>query len=230
MIGSGRTDAGVHATGQVVHFDTAWLGPPDRLQRALDAVLPRDVAVMALGEADGSFHARYDAVARRYRYRIWAGPVRQPIEERFSYHVARALDAERMDEAARLLIGRHDFGAFGAPPRRGGRTDRRMMRASVARHGGVIDVELVADGFLRHQVRRTVGLLVDVGRGALPADVVAAARDRVEGAPVARRAPARGLFLVGVAYAFVGDEPIWESSIIHGTRAEPGALRWEGEE
>lgn len=193
--------------------------------RALDAVLPRDVAVAALWEADAAFHARYDAVARRYRYRIWAEPVRHPHEERFSYHVARPLDAGRMDEAARSLVGRHDFGAFGAPPRRGGRTDRRMMRASVERQGGVIVVDVVADGFLRHQVRRTVGLLVDVGRGALPVDAVAAARDRKDGAPVARRAPARGLFLVGVAYAFVGQEPSWESSIIHGTCADSGAPR-----
>lgn len=231
MIGSGRTDAGVHATGQVAHFDTAWPGTPERLQRALNAVLPRDVAVVAIREADAAFHARYDAVARRYRYRIWADPVRHPIEERFSYHVPHALDVARMDGGARALVGRHDFGAFGAPPVRGGRTDRRMLRAGVARRGGMIAVDLVADGFLRHQVRRTVGLLLDVGQGKLPADAVEAARDRLEGAPVARRAPARGLFLVGVAYSFDGDEPSWEASTsIRGTRADSGAVAREGEE
>lgn len=229
VTGAGRTDAGVHATGQVVHIDTIWPHAPERLQRALNAVLSRDVVVLDLREATTTFHARYDAVARWYRYRLWAAPDRHPLEERFSYHVAFALDGDRMADEASALIGRHDFGAFGAPAVRGGRTDRHMMAATVERSEGVMTIDLIADGFLRHQVRRTVGLLIDVGRGALPGGALAAARDRAEGAPVPRRAPARGLVLAGVAYSLDGDGPSWETSLdIHGTSAVRGAVRWDG--
>lgn len=229
VAGAGRTDAGVHAIGQVAHFDTGWTGTPERLQQALNAVLDRDVAVLDLSEVPGTFHARFGAVARWYRYRIWASPLRHPLEERFSYHVASDLDVERMAGEALALVGDHDFGGFGIAPAREGSTVRTVNAAHIAREGGVVTFDVIANGFLRHQVRRTVGLLVDIGRGALPAGALAAVRDRLVGAPVPRRAPAKGLALIGVAYSVDGDGPRWEPSLdIHGTAAGSSLVRFDG--
>lgn len=225
ITGSGRTDAGVHAAGQVAHFDTIWSDAPERLQRALNAVMARDVAVLDVARVSGAFHARFDAKARWYCYRIWAAPCRHPLQERFSYHVPFPLDGELMAEEAAGLLGRHDFGCFGAPAVQGGRTEREIRGVTVQRFGALMTIDLVADGFLRHQVRRTVGLLVDIGRGHLPVGSLAAVRDRIEGAPVPRRAPAEGLTLQGVAYAMDGREPSWGTTSIHGSGAAVGAMR-----
>lgn len=200
VVGAGRTDAGVHATAQVAHVDIGWARSTTELQRAWNALLPRDVAVRDLGIAPFGFHARHSAEARAYEYAILAQAVRAPLTRRTTFHVPAALDHEAMGAAARRLVGQRDFGGFGKPMTRGGPTVRRMEEACVTRHGAEIRIALTANAFLRHQVRRTVGLLVDIGRGREEAGAVDAVLARTPGAPVPWRAPAQGLVLAGVRY------------------------------
>lgn len=176
------------------------MGSSVTLRRAVNAVLPRDVAVRAIGEAPPGFHARYSAVGREYRYRIWRHPVRQPLARRMAYHVPYPLDVERMAAAAARLVGQHDFGALGRPVGSSHVTVRRLDELFVVESGPVLDLRFVGNAFLRHQVRRTVGLLIDVGRGKWPPEVVDDVLAGRAGAPVAWRAPAWGLVLTGVRY------------------------------
>lgn len=200
IIGAGRTDTGVHAAGQVVHFDTRWMDSLGSLERALNAVLPRDVAVRSIGIAPPGFHARHSAISRRYRYRLWCRRVRHPLVRRTSLHVAAPLDVAAMAAAAARLVGSRDFRAVGRPVGDSSVTVRRLERLAVEARGAVVDLRFEGNAFLRHQVRRTVGLLIDVGRGKWPPDVVDAVLAGRPGAPVAWRAPAWGLTLTGVSY------------------------------
>lgn len=200
IVGAGRTDAGVHASGQVLHFDSSWIGRTAELRRAANAVLPRDVAVLRLSEAPPGFHARYSATVRGYRYRLWCRPVRQPLVRRTSLHVPYPLDVEAMSAAASMLVGSHDFAALGRPMGGTTITVRRLDRLDVVARGGFVDVRFAGNAFLRHQVRRTVGLLLDIGRGKWPPEAVDAVLARREGAPLAWRAPAWGLMLTHVGY------------------------------
>lgn len=211
--GAGRTDSGVHATGQVFNARV-----PGRLDapawgRALNALLPADVAIRATCVAPDDFRARWSALSRSYRYRIICDPVRAPLRERYAWRVRAALDVGAMAEAAALLVGQHDFGAFGSSPhdRRDGyrghtvRTvfDARCLRAGAAdgdRAADAVDCLFTADAFLSGMVRRLVGTLALVGAGKLSAAgfrAILGARDKNhQGAA----APACGLCLTGVAY------------------------------
>ena len=199
VLGAGRTDAGVHAEGQVVAFDLAWRHSLDDLRNALNALLPRSIAVLEVAWAPEGFHPRFDAVSRTYRYRVFNRPVRSPFEERFAWHVPEPLDVERMNLAAALFVGVHDFASFGQPTQ-GEATVREVYRARWERRGDLVLFEVEANGFLRGMVRSLVGTLVDVGRGRLvPADVerILQARDR---SAASATAPPQGLFLVHVRY------------------------------
>jgi len=199
IVSAGRTDAGVHAQGQVIHFTARWGHPLLDLQRALNAVLAGDVAVMELCEAPPGFHARYSARSREYVYTIYNGVVRSPLLLRCTYHYPTPLDAEAMDRACAGLLGSHDFFAFGWPPR-GENTVRTMLRAGCRRRGNLVYVELEADAFLRSMVRRLVGNLILVGSGALSAqDFVGLLSLRHRRTP-AVAVPAQGLCLVRVNY------------------------------
>ncbi|MFN2252048.1 MAG: tRNA pseudouridine(38-40) synthase TruA [Anaerolineae bacterium] len=200
VVGAGRTDAGVHATGQVAHFDTEWDRSTEELGRALNAVLPLDCAIRELGAAPPGFHARHSATGRAYAYTVWVGRARSPLLRRTALHVLAAIDPGLMQDAGRRLVGEHDFGAFGQPMSPGGSTVRRLTRLDVRQVGRRVIVELEANAFLRHQVRRTVGLLLDVGRGAIAPDEVDRVVARLPDAPVPRRVPACGLVLVAVRY------------------------------
>jgi tRNA pseudouridine38-40 synthase len=213
VTGAGRTDAGVHALGQVASARVASDKPVDELQRALNALLPADVRVTALAEAAADFHARYGAQAKRYVYRIATGPVLSPFERRYAWHVTHALHAPAMTRAIRALVGRHDFAAFQATGSRVRDTVRTISDASVARGlhgmsalagddtaGEGLTITLRGDGFLRHMVRTIAGTLVEIGRGRWPPEHMAdllASRDRRRAGPTA---PAQGLFLVDVEY------------------------------
>ena len=174
--GAGRTDAGVHAQAQVISFRADWAHGPEALQRAMNAVLPQDIAVRELSGAEEGFHARYSASGRVYLYSIYHGQVRSPLWQRFAHHVAQPLDLAAMNEAARFLWGRQDFAAFGQPPC-GENTVRTMYRAGwqVPALGQgwstgsppLWQFEIEADAFLRGMVRRIVGTLLAVGRGEL---------------------------------------------------------------
>ncbi len=200
VVGAGRTDAGVHATGQVAHFDTRWTHGLHALQRALNAALPRDLVVDEIAEVAETFHARHSAIGRAYRYVVLPRPLRDPLRRARSYHVRRALDVTAMQAAASRLIGSHDFAGFGRPMTPGGPTQRRMDRVDVSEQSDEVWIELEANAFLRHQVRRTVGLLCDVGVGKEQPAVVDAVLRNEAGAPTARRAPAQGLVLTAVRY------------------------------
>ena len=199
IVAAGRTDAGVHAKGQVIHFVAQWRHDLADLQRALNAVLAPDVVLVELREAPPSFHARYSALSREYVYTVYNGPVRSPIWQRHAYCYPRPLDAEAMDRACRSLLGTHDFLPFGWPPR-GENTVRTVYRACCWRAGAFVYIELVADAFLRRMVRRIVGNLLLVGSGELSVAGFADLRSLQHRRTPAVDAPAQGLCLVRVNY------------------------------
>jgi len=197
---AGRTDAGAHAEGQVASFHTDGRIAPRRLVAALNARLPDDVAVLSAEEVTDDFHARYSARWRRYRYRYLDRPSRPALERGRCWHVREPLDVAAMAEAARALEGRHDWTSFCSASEPAGDRVREMRSARVARKGAFVELELVAEGFLRGLVRSIAGALAEVGRGERPAEWVGKvlrARDRRQ---AARTAPAGGLTLMEVIY------------------------------
>jgi tRNA pseudouridine38-40 synthase len=242
VVGAGRTDAGVHATGQVIGFAStarmdavAWRG-------ALNAALPPDVAVRAVAAVDEAFHARKSALARRYRYRLFVDPVRAPLVERYAWRVPRLLDVAAMNAAAALLVGEHDFGAFGSSPRDSrahgyrGHTVRTIVEARCRRavggapgsadageaQSGTIDdmIECVfaANAFLTGMVRRLVGTLVLVGQESLTVDAFRTILEAADKAHPGAAAPAHGLCLAGVDYP--AGAVSWPTGTIIGTILE----------
>jgi len=202
VLASGRTDAGVHALGQVVAFQAETDLSPEVLRRALNAVLPPDIAVLDAADVHEGFHPTSHALRKRYRYVIHNGPVRDVFRRHYCWHyTCGQLDAEAMHRAAAALLGTHDFSSFetsGAERQTSVRTifDIRVERG----RGDWITVEVEADGFLYNMVRAIVGTLVEVGRGAWgeswPGEVLRAADRRAAGPT----APPQGLFLVKVEY------------------------------
>ena len=197
---AGRTDAGVHARGQVAAFSTGCRLDCETLQRALNAWLPEDVVVRAAAEVAGGFDPRRDARRRRYRYVIDNGPVRPALERGRAWHVAGALDVESMADAARRVAGRRDFAAFAS--RLEGETAstvRELYCFDVRRDGTTIELDLEANAFLPHQVRRMTGALLEVGRGKMSVEAYEALLDGpATGAGPA--ASAHGLYLMSVEY------------------------------
>jgi tRNA pseudouridine38-40 synthase len=193
--GAGRTDAGVHATGQVIAFTYSGPLPADRLLEALNGNLPRDLAVRDLRRAPHAFHPRFAARYREYRYTIWNGP-RSPLRERTALPVRAPLDTSAMAQAARVFVGRHDFSAFGAEDVQPVRT---VHSVRVRRAGGLVTIDVRADAFLRGMVRRMVAALLEVGKGRMDEAGVAAALADRRPALAGAAAPARGLCLRHVA-------------------------------
>jgi tRNA pseudouridine38-40 synthase len=192
---AGRTDAGVHATGQVIAFTYDGRLSAEELARALDALLPPDVAIRDLGRAPAGFHPRYAARYREYRYTVWNGP-RSPLLERTAYWIRVPLDDAAMARAATALEGRHDFRAFGAADRG---TVRTVYRIRVRRTGDLVTIDVRGDSFLRGMVRRIVAALILVGRGETDEESVGAALASRRPAFDGASAPAKGLCLRRVA-------------------------------
>lgn len=200
VYGAGRTDAGVHAHAQAAHFRTRSRISCERLVHALNANLPRDIAIQSVEEAPADFHAQFDAVGKTYRYRVLRRPVRSALRRDRAHWVRRALDLERMRAAAALLVGERDFRAFCTEARTRERTTRRIDRFDIREESDEIVFEISGSGFLYNMVRTLVGTLLWVGMGKLtPADVAAilASKDRRRAGPVA---PPQGLTLVDVRY------------------------------
>jgi tRNA pseudouridine38-40 synthase len=203
VTGAGRTDAGVHAIGQVagVSLERAIDGPT--LARAVNARLPEAVRVTDASEAPPAFHARFNARSKTYRYRIWNREVLSPFERAYAWHVAAPpLDVEAMAAAALVLEGRHDFAAFQAAGSDTRTTERTVLSSRVSRgpEAPLITCEISGNGFLRHMVRNIAGTLGEVGRGHHPVawvEEVLASRERARAGPTA---PPEGLFLVRVDY------------------------------
>ena len=197
---AGRTDAGVHALGQVMSFSTASSVTPGQLQRALNSVMSPEVVVHRASYAPETFDARFSATAREYRYVIRTAQVADVFSGRFEWHRPKALAIGPMRRAAQSLLGEHDFATFCRHPGTGKSTVRDLQRLTIARHGEVVVLKFKANAFLHQMVRALVGTLVMVGEGKFqPEDVgrMLAARSRI-GTP--NVAPARGLTLVRVEY------------------------------
>jgi len=199
VLAAGRTDAGVHAAGQVIAFDTAWRHELSDLWRALNAVLPDDIAVLKMEQAAADFHPRYDARSRHYRYTVYNAPVRSPLARRYGLHVPAPLDVAPMQRAAQALVGEHDFAAFGRPWR-GQCTVRRVLTAEWSGEPTCLTFDIEANAFLYRMVRSIVGTLLQVGRGDVSLEqfeAVLASRDRSQAGPPV--APC-GLCLMQVKY------------------------------
>lgn len=200
VTGASRTDAGVHALAQVAHFRTRRAVDPKKLTVGVNALLPPEIAVRSLRRVRGRFHARFDAVGKRYSYRIWNSPGKPVWIRDRAWHVRAPLNLAAMRRAARGLLGRRDFRSFSTTDRRRGGTVRRLIAIRIARRGRLVRVDFEGDGFLYNMVRAIVGTLVEVGRGRIAPGAVTgilAARDRRQAGPTA---PGRGLFLERVFY------------------------------
>ncbi len=199
--GAGRTDAGVHASGQVVAFECVWKHPTDNLWRAINVNLPKDIALLRLEVAAPGFHPRYDAISRRYIYQFYTAPVRHPLLERTSWQISYQLDLMAMQSAANLLIGTHDFATFGQPTQ-GEVTIRDMYEARFR----TVETDLYqfiieGNAFLKHMVRGIMGTLVEVGRGKMRVSEFAEAMAAADRRRAGTNAPPHGLTLVQVNYS-----------------------------
>ena len=197
---AGRTDAGVHATGQVIHFDTVTERPLTAWVRGCNALLPPQIAVQWARPVDAHFHARYSARSRSYRYLILRSTVRQPAWRSQAAWVFRPLDPESMRAAAERLVGEHDFSAFRAAACQAPTPVRHVYDLTIAERGDFLAISIRANAFLHHMVRNLVGTLVEVGLGNRPPewiDELLLMRDRRQSA---RTFPACGLTMVGVEY------------------------------
>ncbi|MEM1303931.1 MAG: tRNA pseudouridine(38-40) synthase TruA [Planctomycetota bacterium] len=201
LTASGRTDAGVHAEGQVAGLATESLIPPEKLRAALNAKLPDDVIVRLVEVAPDHFHATHDALRKTYRYQIHNSRVPPLFDRRFAWHVPTGeLDAPAMGQGGASIVGRHDFACFESTGSERSSTVRTILDLNVTRAGERVDLSVTGDGFLYNMVRAIAGTLVEVGRGARQPEWVAevlASRDRTMAGPTA---PACGLVLASVDY------------------------------
>jgi tRNA pseudouridine38-40 synthase len=199
--GAGRTDAGVHALGQVASVRVTCGHDTATLTRALNAQLPQEVRVLSVEEADADFHARFSARTKTYRYMIRNAPIAMPFERAYVWHLPEDLSRQAMQEAAALVVGTHDFAAFQSVGTETPGSVRTVLRSRIHEvEPTLLAYEVTGEGFLRHMVRALTGTLVEIGRGwrdaASMRDLLAAGRRADAGAT----APPHGLFLVAVDY------------------------------
>ena len=199
VILAGRTDTGVHASGQVASCDFEWKRSAAELQKALNATLPLDMAVSDAREAPMDFHPRFDAVSRRYVYKLFCQPVRDPLRERFAWRVWTEVNDEALHRAAALLIGTHDFSAFGSATSPKGSTTRTVISSRWIMRGDEKQFEVRADAFLYRMVRRMVFVQVAAARSKCSLDEIRDALEKQSKLP-AGIAPAHGLTLAEVTY------------------------------
>ena len=211
--GAGRTDAGVHALGQVASVSVTFTHPTETIVRALNAQLPEDIRVLEVVDAAPNFHARFSARSKSYRYQIRAGTVGDPFAREFVWQLPEPLDVATMTDAAATLIGTHDFAAFQSMGTEVSSTVRTIFRSQFRafverserperseRSERLFVYEVTADGFLRHMVRAIVGTLVEIGRGWRSVDSMAQLIEQGTRAQAGATAPPHGLFLVSVDY------------------------------
>ena len=198
--GSGRTDAGVHARGQVAHFETVSNLPLKNIRDGANTYLPPDIAIIRIEEAAPDFHARYSARGKIYRYRVLIRETRSPLSLNHTYRLSLPVDVEKMRIASRSLIGKHDFSAFEASGSSIQDKVRQLSRLEIREEGEILEIEFQGNGFLYKMVRNIVGTLIEVGKGNIsPEEVkdILGSRDRENAGPTA---PAAGLCLIQVIY------------------------------
>jgi len=200
ILAAGRTDTGVHASGQVIAFDLEWKHPTKTLLAALNANLPPDVAAKAASRVVPDFHPRFDAISRRYQYHIFCQPARNPLRERYAWRIWPDVETTNLQKAARHVVGGHDFRAFGSPSKPGGTTMRNVFKSCWrAEHENLV-YEIEADAFLYHMVRRLVKIQVAIGQKNVDAETFEQAILGSKQTEVIGLAPPQGLFLVEVIY------------------------------
>ena len=206
--GAGRTDAGVHALGQVASASVTFTHPAGTIARALNAQLPEDIRILDVVDAEPAFHARFSARSKSYRYQIRAGTVGDPFTRAFVWQIPEPLNVALMTDAAAALVGSHDFAAFQSAGTEVASTVRTVFRSELTTFEGsttepperLVVYEVTADGFLRHMVRAIVGTLVEIGRGWRSVESMAQLIECGTRAQAGATAPPHGLFLVRVDY------------------------------
>lgn len=197
--GAGRTDSGVHARDQKAHADLPFAIDLHGLERGLNDLLPADIRVASAEEVAETFHCRFQAKSKTYRYQIWNAPFADVFTAETHAHVPMALDAARMQDAAQSLIGNHDFAAFTVATPEVSTTVRTLECVAVERTGEVVSIVVSADGFLRYMVRRIAGSLIEIGRGRFEPQMLAQSLEPTF-APARWTAPAKGLTLWQIRY------------------------------
>ena len=201
ILTAGRTDTGVHASGQVISFQFDWKHGDLKLLKALNANLPSDIQVQRLEQSSAEFHPRYDALARVYQYKLYKSLARDPLRDRFAWRLDKLPNPELMNQAASDLIGEHDYQVFGRAVSPGGTTIRRIEAAQWEQNKiDEMEFTIIGNAFLYHMVRRIVYVLVKVGLAEVPVSIIETGLQRGHTGIVAL-APARGLTLVEVRYA-----------------------------
>ena len=198
--GSGRTDAGVHAAGQVISFRCKTEKSPKEICRYMNEYLPEDIAVLSVEEAAPRFHARLNAVGKTYVYRIWNAPVRNVFRRRFTTWIQKPLDLEAMEQAAALLCGTHDYRAFCSLKKFKKSTVRTIEKIEIGKMGQEIRISYTGDGFLYHMVRILTGTLVEVGLGLRKPEEMAEILEGQDREEAGRLMPPEGLTLESVEY------------------------------
>jgi tRNA pseudouridine38-40 synthase len=210
---AGRTDTGVHASGQVVVFALDWQHEDEKLLKALNAKLPPDAAVDALTRVEAEFHPRYDASSRCYIYKIYQQPERDPLQDRFAWQQWPALDLERLNQAASILVGKHDFSAFGRAMKPGASTLREVILSQWSQQQNRLQYQIEANAFLYHMVRRIVYLQVQFAKNKLLEEDLRSGVDHGQ-TMKSGLAPAKGLNLAEVRYLKNKQESIENSEIL----------------
>ncbi|WP_313428141.1 tRNA pseudouridine(38-40) synthase TruA [Siminovitchia terrae] len=197
---SGRTDSGVHARGQVIHFDSPLKLSGEQWIKALNSLLPDDISFLKVEAARSDFHARFDATKKKYKYFLYGGLVRDPFKRHFAAHVRGAFDVKAMREAAEYLTGTHDFTSFCSAKTETDNRVRTLFELDIQEYGNELELTFVGDGFLYNMVRIIVGSLLDAGSGKIEISNIPgilAAKDRTL---AGKTAPAEGLYLWEVYY------------------------------
>jgi tRNA pseudouridine38-40 synthase len=213
---SGRTDTGVHALCQVVHFDSPARRPERSWILGLNSNLPEGISALWIREVDDSFHARFSAYARSYRYVILNRWIRPALEARRMSWCRTPLDADKMHEAAQALLGEHDFTSFRAGACQAHHAVREIKQVSVARHGNVVSLEVTANGFLYHMVRNIAGSLLLVGSGEKEVGWVKEVLEKMDRTQAAPTAPPDGLYFLGARYSEQYDLPLESADFPRG--------------
>lgn len=200
LIGSGRTDKGVHALGQVANFLTNSRIPADRFKLALNSILPEDISIIESEEVDIDFHSRYHALGKRYRYCIYNGKIRNPLYRNYAYHVPWSLNYKEMEKGIKYFIGTHDFKAFMASNSSVKSTVRTVSKFYLEHKEDLMVFTIEGNGFLYNMIRIIIGTLVDIGRERIKADKIPQILESKNRQLAGHTAPPQGLYLTRVFY------------------------------
>lgn len=200
ILAAGRTDAGVHAEGQVIAFDLDWKHSEQDLLNAVNACLPEDTAAHDAEAVSDDFHPRYDAILRHYRYHVFCQPQRNPLRERYAWRIWPELDLDELNQAAKQLVGEHDYAAFGTPPKEGGTTVRKVLYSEWIQKDDIFYFEVIGNAFLYHMVRRMVNIQIQIAHGKYPVDIIRKYLNGEFDEMIQGLAPAQGLTLTKVDY------------------------------